>query len=172
MPWHTLLLVTLFLGNCSSLAEAPEPQPQEETVVLSPTEFAESLVTLVNRYRAQGCTCGSTYYPPAPPIQWNSKLEKAAQKHSQEMDKYNYFDHKGRDGSSVGSRASAVGYNWSSIAENIAWNYPDIPAVIAGWIDSPGHCRNLMNKSYTEMGVGKSGPYWTQVLARPNQPRP
>jgi uncharacterized protein YkwD len=37
--------------------------------------------------------------------------------------------------------------------------------VIQMWLDSPGHCENIMNPDVLEMGVGTSGPYWTMVLA-------
>ncbi|MBL7110644.1 MAG: hypothetical protein ISS19_01735 [Bacteroidales bacterium] len=40
-------------------------------------------------------------------------------------------------------------------------------AVIEAWLDSPGHCKNIMNDKVTELGVATSGAYWTQVFAKP-----
>ena len=49
--------------------------------------------------------------------------------------------------------------------ENIANGYTAERSVVDGWIKSPGHCKNLMNKAYKEMGVAKIGTYWTQEFA-------
>ena len=79
------------------------------------------------------------------------------------------------DGRTLGDRVSAAGYAWSSLGENIAAGYPGIDAVMDGWIASPGHCANLMNAGFTEVGVvcvpGAAGAtystYWTMDLGRP-----
>jgi len=47
-----------------------------------------------------------------------------------------------------------------------AWNYPNVDAVVAGWLASPGHCRNIMNTNFRYMGMGETDLYWTQVFAR------
>lgn len=63
---------------------------------------------------------------------------------------------------SVHSPAAGQAY-----AENVAWNYPSAEAVVAAWMDSPGHRANILNCSYTRIGTGHATsadgePYWTQ----------
>ncbi len=128
---------------------------------------SEKLLELVNEVRAEGCDCGGEYQAPASPVAWNDKLEQAAQNHSNDMDKNNFMNHDGSDGSSPGDRIVAVGYSWSTYGENIANGYTSETAVIQGWLDSPGHCKNIMNAKFTEMGIATSGSYWTMVLAKP-----
>ena len=65
----------------------------------------------------------------------------------------NYFDHTSLDGRTFTQRIDATGYAWSTAGENIAAGYPSIDAVMDGWIQSPGHCANLMNQDFTEIGV-------------------
>ena len=123
------------------------------------------LLQLVNAARKKGCNCGDTYYPPAPPVAWNEKLEKAAQNHSNDMQENHYFSHTNLQGQSAGMRLKNVGYQYWGYGENIANGYGSEEAVIRGWLTSPGHCSNIMSKAYDEMGVGKAGSYWTQVMA-------
>ena len=78
-----------------------------------------------------------------------------------------FFDHIGSDGSEVSDRVSATGYNWQTVGENIAWGYRDISSVFLGWRDSPGHCRNIMNANFQQMGSARAGDYWVQDFARP-----
>jgi len=124
------------------------------------------LMNLVNEQRSKGCSCGGKKMPPVPPLIWNKNLEKAAYDHSVDMSTNNYFDHIGLNGSNPGTRISAAGYNWISCAENIAEGFTDEQSVINAWLISPGHCKNLMGAQYTEMGVGRSGKYWTMTVGR------
>lgn len=123
------------------------------------------LLQLVNNARKKGCNCGDTYYPSAPAITWNEQLEKAAADHSKDMEKNNYFSHYDKKGHSAAMRINRAGYRWAGYAENIALGYASEKEVVEGWLKSPGHCSNIMSRSYKEMGVARSGGYWTQVLA-------
>lgn len=122
-------------------------------------------VSLVNNIRTQGCRCGNTQMPPVAPITWNNDLAQAARSHSNDMYTNHFFDHWGSNGSTPGDRISASGYDWYTYGENIAYNYPSLSDVIDGWIDSPSHCKNIMNADFKEMGVAKVGSYWTQTFA-------
>ncbi len=124
------------------------------------------LLQLVNAIRQQGCTCGAIAMPIVPPLVWNNLLEKAAQDHSQDMNQHTYFSHTSQDGRNPGQRITNVGYIWTTYAENIAEGYANEEAVIQGWKESEGHCKNIMSAKSTEMGVGKSGKYWTQVFGK------
>ena len=120
------------------------------------------MLQLVNQVRQNGCKCGDTYYYPVAPVKWNEQLEEAAYTHSSDMSKRNYFSHKSPEGYNGGVRIDRTGYEWKAFGENIALGYNTEKSVLEGWLKSPGHCKNIMNKSYKEMGVAKVGSYWTQ----------
>lgn len=123
-----------------------------------------TLLQLVNNVRKAGCNCGNTKMPPVAPVAWNDRLAKAGYDHSVEMNANNYFSHTGENGSSPGQRISAAGYAWKTYGENIAKGYTTEQAVVNGWINSEGHCKNIMNGKFKEMGAGRAGNYWTQVF--------
>jgi uncharacterized protein YkwD len=84
----------------------------------------------------------------------------------------NYFSHTGSDGSNAGQSVSATGYSWRAWGENIAAGDATVESVVTGWLDSPGHCGNIMNPIVTEMGAASTSNssadfqiYWTQVFA-------
>ena len=126
-----------------------------------------TMLQLVNAARAKGCNCGSTYMQPVSPVAWNDKLEQAALNHSIDMTTNNFFSHTGSNGSTPATRITGVGYQWSAVGENIAMGYPDEKAVVDAWLSSEGHCKNIMNGVFTEMGVARDGKYWTQEFGKP-----
>ena len=121
-----------------------------------------TILQLVNNVRQSGCTCGTTVMPPVAPITWNDQLAKAAYDHSRDMYLNNYFSHTSLNGRTAGQRITAAGYQWRSIGENIARGYASEQSVMTGWLNSEGHCRNIMGAGFREMGVGREGNYWTQ----------
>ena len=123
-----------------------------------------TLLQLVNDVRTKGCTCGTTVMPAVGTLTWDDQLAKAGYDHSVDMNKNDYFSHTGLDGSSPGQRITAAGYTWSSYGENIANGYTTEQAVMTGWLNSEGHCRNIMGAGFTNIGVGRDGNYWTQVF--------
>jgi len=133
----------------------------------------ELMLKLVNGVRASGCECRDkegniTKMPPASPLEWNDKLTLAAKKHSEDMALNNYFSHDNLKNETVGDRVTLVGYKWSAAAENIARGQKTEKEVFDGWLNSYGHCKNIINSTVKEMGVARSAgdtPYWTQVFA-------
>lgn len=139
-----------------------------EAVTNNSTVNKTVVLQLVNNIRKKGCQCGDTYYPSVSAVTWNDLLEKAALSHSKDMYQNKYFSHTSQNGTNAGVRIGTAGYKWSTYGENIAMGYGSEEAVIAGWISSPGHCKNIMNKSFKEMGVAKVGDYWTQDFGTRN----
>ncbi|HBZ05376.1 MAG TPA: CAP domain-containing protein, partial [Massilia sp.] len=100
---------------------------------------------------------------------------QAAREHSSDMAAHRRFSHRGSDDSEVAQRATRVGYRWRHIGENIAAGQTSAQEAVAGWLESPGHCANLMNPDFSEMGAGYAisrarmpgFAYWTQVFAMP-----
>lgn len=121
-----------------------------------------TILQLVNNVRQSGCTCGTTVMPPVTPITWNDQLAKAAFDHSRDMYLNNYFSHTSLNGATAGDRIRANGYQWRSYGENIARGYSSEQSVMTGWLNSEGHCKNIMGAGFREMGVGREGNYWTQ----------
>ncbi len=133
------------------------------------------LLAAVNAARAVPRRCGREEFGAAPPLGWSDALAHAALAHSRDMAEHRYFNHQGKDGRAVSHRATQAGYRWRMIGENIAAGQDTAAEAVAGWLDSPGHCANIMSRNFTEMGSafaiggnGKAGRvYWTQVLGTP-----
>ncbi|MEO9323926.1 CAP domain-containing protein [Nocardioides sp. C4-1] len=141
-------------------------RPAADQAVLTPT--LTTVVTLVNEARALGRRCGGTYYPAVPALSVNTRLSAAAASHAQDMAARDYFSHTSPNGDDPGDRLEDAGYDWRSYGENIAAGYRAAADVVQGWLDSPGHCQNIMGR-FTEIGVGYAfdadsqwGHYWVQ----------
>ena len=112
------------------------------------------ILTYLNQARSKSCLCGTTTYAATTPLALNNKLTAASDKHALDMATYNYFSHTGRDGSKPWDRMTREGYIWRTAGENIAAGYTTARAVVDGWLKSPGHCANIMNPNFKEVGVG------------------
>jgi len=128
---------------------------------------------LVNDVRARGVHCGDELFGPAPPVTLSGTLAGVALGHASDMAEKNYFEHVDPAGHSPADRVRAVGYSEKLVGENIAFGPKSVDEVVQGWLDSPGHCENIMDPRFAEMGLGlaagraKRGLYWVQVLAEP-----
>jgi uncharacterized protein YkwD len=135
-------------------------------------EAGQQLVTLVNAARARPRTCGTQAFGAAGPVSWNPALAEAALGHSTDMANRHYFSHKEPGGSLPADRATRAGYHWTRVGENIASGQHSVEDVMTSWLDSPGHCANIMNPGFTEMGAAwvidpgnrNHTPFWTQVF--------
>ncbi|MEO1434360.1 MAG: CAP domain-containing protein [Bacteroidota bacterium] len=160
--------------------KAPDPIPQEPesdlaTEKIKPPKaktpntssagkmsvFQRSMLTAVNQKRSQRCKCGKKWYPPVKPLRWNHRLETAARKHTLYMVKTGNFSHTGFRRSSPGTRAKMEGYAYSYVGENIAKGQDSVAEVVQDWMDSPGHCKLIMDPEFLEMGAYRSGEFWT-----------
>ncbi|QRN97537.1 CAP domain-containing protein [Archangium violaceum] len=137
-------------------------------------DFENQVLTLVNQKRAAGATCGGVAKAPAPALTLDTRLRCAARKHSMDMGTNNFMSHTGSDGSTPWQRMTNAGYTYSTAAENVAAGYATPSAVVTGWMNSSGHCNNIMNPSLTQLGVGyyyapnsTYKHYWTQDFGRP-----
>ena len=150
----SLLFIILFTGFTYN-------KPDE------PANFKQQFLALINKTRIKGCTCGTTYMPPAAPIVWNDDLERSAEGHARDMAKQKYFSHTSKDGRSMETRIVSAGYIFKGFksfmaGENIAFGQTSINEVMAGWFKSDGHCKNLMNPGFKEVGVAEYNRYWVQ----------
>jgi len=119
------------------------------------SEDEEALLVAHNAARAEARLCGSDSMEVVAPLAWHCLLGESSIGHSEDMAQNNFFSHTGSDGLSPFDRMVNVGYdNFTTAGENIFAGSADVDQAMAGWLSSPGHCRNIMNSSYTEMGAG------------------
>jgi uncharacterized protein YkwD len=148
---------------------------EDATITVSAPEgnsaFENEVVTLVNSRRAAGAVCGSTSYGPTGALVMNSSLRNAARGHSQDMAVNNYFSHTSLDGRTFDQRIHNAGYFGSPLGENIAAGQSSPTSVMNSWMNSPGHCSNIMNPAFRSIGVGYAYDadatyrhYWTMTL--------
>ncbi len=135
---------------------------------------AREVLVRVNAARASGRRCGSRPYPAVGPLALADGLSGVALAHSYDMTHTAGVDHRGRDGSTPGDRVRRSGYVAEIVGENVAGGVPTAAEVVDGWLQSPGHCTNIMDGRFTEMGIAfvvdSASPlqiYWTQLFAAP-----
>jgi uncharacterized protein YkwD len=161
------------IGTAAAAVPPPTgPGPGADTTC-GLASFQADLLQQVNAARASARSCGGVLRSAAPALAWSALLQSAAARHSTDMAQNNFFSHTGSDGSNVGTRATAAGYGWSGVGENIAAGQANVGTVMSGWLSSAGHCDNIMNSGYNDVALacvsqaGTSyGKYWTMVLGR------
>ncbi len=149
--------------------------PFAPAVSLSEQAAGQRVLDLINQARATPRNCGDRRFGAARPLRWNDLLAQASERHAEDMARNNYFSHQGRDGSNPAQRVERAGYRYRATGENIAaGTQMQAGDAVAGWIKSPGHCANLMNPDFTEMGAAFAvdrrsdmGIYWAQSFGKP-----
>jgi uncharacterized protein YkwD len=185
-----IILSSLFIG-CGSTDNNVAIAGVENRQIDISVEHQE-LVDAINKARSVQRDC----YPnddsrgvvgPSPKLYWNDDLYASALEHSTDLAESNTFSHYGSGTSSditgdgkpsiFYERIVANGYsNYYSVGENIAGGQKDLNEVMEAWLASPGHCENIMNPNYTEVGVAvvtkadsTYGIYWTQNFGSKRQ---
>jgi len=155
-------------GNRVSTVPAPVAPPAADPGVSSQMQ---AVLDLVNVQRtARGLVA----------LRFSSQLNDAALDHTRRQAADGEVYHTDPDdGSNTGQRISRTGYVSSTWGENVAAGYPTAQSVMKGWMSSPGHCRNILNPAFTEIGIAlvtggvTYDQFWTQNFARPaDEPRP
>lgn len=131
----------------------------------------QAILNLTNAHRQAGATCGSTQASSVSNLTWSDELAKAALDHSNDMQQNEYFSHTSQDGRTFSERVEAAGFEGSPVGENIALGQQSEESVIESWMNSEGHCTNIMNENATHIGIARSdeGAYWTMVLGRKSE---
>ena len=123
----------------------------------SVTSFEKEVIRLVNEERkARGLS----------PLTYDWQLSRVARYKSQDMKDNNYFSHTSPTYGSPFEMMKSFGITYRTAGENIAKGYKTPKAVVEGWMNSSGHRANILNSSFTHIGVGyvASGNYWTQMF--------
>jgi uncharacterized protein YkwD len=159
-------LAAAALVSCASSAGSAEARVSSDAV-------RARVVELVNSARSKGRRCGTERFAATEPLSASRELDEAAASHARDMARRNYFDHRGNDGSQPRDRVLRAGYQSRLTGENIAFGPESAEEVVAGWLDSPGHCANIMDPRFRHMGVGlatgrgKGQVYWVQTFGAP-----
>ena len=185
----------LWSGGCNGSSDNSKTKTfvQENSFVIPPIseKQKQEFLDAINTARTQQQDCGKYGIQPAVSrLTWSDKLYKAAYTYNYDMVHGNARHHTGSNtnsdivakalhlnhGSSTRDRIKYYKYDFYYIGENIAEGYESVDDVIQGWLDSDGHCQNLMNPNFTEFGMSliesddpndKYGKYWTQDFGQP-----
>lgn len=127
-------------------------------------ELQRTVVCLINQQRSEHRL---------PRLHMSRRLNRSAQGWTNTMVSHGDFGH----GADFAARISAVGFDWSSVGENIATGYRTPAAVVRAWMASTGHCQNILSPSFLDVGTGVIGHSipgvssgtgtWTQDFALP-----
>lgn len=143
------IVATCILGAANSASASSTSAGGASTA-----DLRASVIELTNTARAvKGCD----------PLKDKAQLTRAAQAHAADMAATRYFSHTSKNGRSWDDRILAAGWK-SPGGENIAFGFDDATRVVKAWMDSPGHRRNILDCTFTSIGVGYSatGGYWVQ----------
>ena len=179
MRWTFAAAAAALLASCITIQMPPSPPPSGGSAPPPPSGQAappvapasapaggdrrliEQMAGLANEHRrAAGC----------PALVWMQTVANAAQGHSDDMARRDYFNHESPEGQGPGDRLRAHGVGFRAMGENIAL-HPGAPReVLAQWLSSPGHRRNLEQCTYTHHGIGLRNGLWTHLFITPLPP--
>ena len=107
-------------------------------------ELQRSVVCLINQERARRHL---------PRLHTSGRLNRSAQGWTTAMVRHESFSH----GADFAARITAVGFDWSTVGENIATGYRTPAGVVKAWMQSTGHCQNILSPNFADVGTGVSG---------------
>jgi len=138
-------------------AKAPAQQPAAAPTNTAVSAYEQKVVELTNQERAKNGL---------KPLALDTALSKVAREKSRDMQNKGYFSHTSPTYGSPFDMMKKFGITYRSAGENIAMGQPTPEAVVKAWMNSAGHRANILNSSYTHIGVGHiaSGNYWTQMF--------
>jgi Ca2+-binding RTX toxin-like protein len=116
----------------------------------TPTKLEIYFLKLVNEVRAK---------VGAKPLVFDGELLASADAHSLWMAQTYNYSHTGVGGSSPGQRMTSAGYGWQTYGENIFYTYGELNEETVrflhqGFVNSPGHYKNMIEGSFEEIGIG------------------
>lgn len=119
--------------------------------------FEQEVIRLVNEQRAKNGLAALTE---------NWELSRVARFKSRDMADNRYFSHTSPTYGSPFQMIRNFGLSFRTAGENIAYGQRTAQAVVNAWMNSSGHRANILNPSYTQIGVGyvADGNYWTQMF--------
>ncbi len=175
--WWSIALVSLIATGCGSGGQKVASGSNSGFFKAQPvvavsgdcaqlSGFFSELLTLTNQAR-QNAGIEALHF--------SYELGQSAQTYAEDLATQNFFSHTGKDGSTLGSRLTASGYDFAAAGENLAAGQQTASGVFQGWMNSPGHRANILQSEFTEVGFGlfdatgssDYGRYWVQNFGKP-----
>jgi uncharacterized protein YkwD len=137
---------------------------QRNFVAAEPSSPAASTTTDQNRVSVLDLANQARSVAGCGPLQYNAQLERSAQGHAEDMQKYNYMSHVSHDGRTFDQRIRAAGFEGGRIGENVGAGFTTADAVVDAWMHSEAHRANILDCRFNYLGVGYAlnGGYWVQ----------
>ena len=106
------------------------------------------------------------------PLTLSDQLTNVASIKAKDMADKNYFSHDSPTYGSPFDMMKQFGISYSYAGENIAAGQKSAAEVMNSWMNSSGHKANILNKNFTQLGVGfkRGGQYgteWVQLFIKP-----
>jgi uncharacterized YkwD family protein len=138
-------------------AKAPAQAPAKAPASSAVSAYEQKVVELTNQERAKNGL---------KPLALDTELSKVAREKSRDMQSKGYFSHTSPTYGSPFDMMKKFGISYQSAGENIAMGQRTPEEVVKAWMNSSGHRANILNSSYTHIGVGHvaNGNYWTQMF--------
>ncbi len=131
------------------------PIENENNVNNNTSIITQEVVKLVNIERQKA---GLT------PLKIDQELSKVAMLKSEDMKKKGYFSHTSPTYGTPFDMLKQFNIKYTTAGENIAKGQKTAEAVVDAWMNSDGHRRNILSKSFTHIGVGFYANHWTQLF--------
>ncbi|RNB88403.1 hypothetical protein EDM59_04560 [Brevibacillus nitrificans] len=131
-------------------AEQPAKKAEQQ---VQASEVVKQVADLVNQERAKAGL---------KPVEMDASLNNVAQAKAADMSNNNYFDHTSPTYGSPFDMMKQFGVSFMTAGENIAMGQRTAEEVMNQWMNSEGHRQNIMNPSFTKIGVGYINGYWVQ----------
>lgn len=131
--------------------------------------YRQTILNAINQIRQHPRQCGGQHLPAVVPLKWNNALSQSAFAHAQDMAQHSMLGHVSSTGQDFRTRLKQTTFKGRGGGENVARGQNSLNEVIATWLASPVHCRNLMHPKFTDYAIActvdqsaKQKSYWTQ----------
>jgi uncharacterized protein YkwD len=170
---HHLLAVVLAMATSFTapiVARSPAAAAPAVEVAIRPEALSREAIYRSRAY-IHGLTNNERTSRGLPALAFSAALTNGCQVHANDMAAMRRLTHTGSDGSNGGVRARRYGFAWVAWGENIASGFTSSQSLVAAWMNSSGHRANILNRSFTHMGIGmqrgtNNVNYFCMLLAR------
>jgi uncharacterized protein YkwD len=151
---------SLFLLGCAGGEESDTQiltdvaKAGEEAEFCDDEDVSPRMVAVINEARAEAQVCRGVQFPATASVTWSGTLRASTDLHADDMANNNFFSHQGTNGSFVDDRATLAGYDFEKVGESLAAGFASPEQTVDAWLaSSDGHCENLLDPSFDEVGA-------------------